>query len=121
MRPAARRMGNTSATATLRYFRRKIMERPELDHVITAMDADPEGVLRYAEAVIAEERLPVEERERLRRERSKPFAQAHMATKLPTDKQLAYLQRLGYRGPEPEDRLAASQLIDRLFQQRGRA
>jgi hypothetical protein len=37
-----------------------------------------------------------------------------MAEQPPTEKQLRYLTSLGYRGPEPANRLEASRLIDEL-------
>jgi hypothetical protein len=116
MRFATRETDKISAEAALRRFRSKVMQNRELRHVLDAMQADPEGALRYAQAIVAEERLPKEERWIRQRARSAPYRYSHMVTQPPTGSQIVYLRQLGYRGPKPGNRLAAKQLIGQLIQ-----
>ena len=85
-----------------------------LQAVLTALQEDRAGALAYAASVITYEQLPHEARQRVKAERATPYLQEAMRGKAVTDKQSAYLRALGYTGPQPEDRAAASALIDRL-------
>ena len=48
------------------------------------------------------------------------YRQAYRAQLPPTEKQLAYLQHLGHTGPQPVNRLIASEAIDALVARRSR-
>jgi len=82
--------------------------------VLEVLQADRADALAYAESVLSYEQLPHEARQRVKAERATPYLQEAMRGKAVTDKQSAYLRALGYTGPQPEDRAAASALIDRL-------
>jgi hypothetical protein len=82
--------------------------------------AEPPEWLEYRRWVIAFERLPVEEQERIKRERGEEHRRRYLENRPPTPKQLAYLRRLGYHS-EVATGAEASQLIDRLLARRGRA
>jgi hypothetical protein len=85
-----------------------------LNAVLEQLQSDPALALQYAGTVITYERLPYEARQRVKAERATPYLQEAMRGKPITDKQAAYLRALGHTGPQPEDRAAASALIDRL-------
>jgi hypothetical protein len=81
--------------------------------------SDQAGALAYAQSVIEYERLPAEQRQKMKAERAVRFLKERMVGKAPTAPQLAYLRRLGYQGAPPRDRAEASALIDRLLTQQG--
>ena len=75
---------------------------------------DPEALLAGARWALWWESLSPEEKRRFREERAEEAIERWMEQNPPTEKQMAYLNRLGYRGPEPANRLEASRLIDEL-------
>jgi hypothetical protein len=76
---------------------------------------DREALLAGARWALWWESLPYAERQRLKQERSTPAIERYMAEQPPTEKQLSYLQALGYSGPAPANRLEASRLIDEVM------
>jgi len=90
-------------------------EGAHFQSVLQALQTDRSGALAYAEAVITWERLPYDERQRQKQARGRHFQQQYMAIQPVTDKQLRYLQCLGYVGEMPANRTAASSLIDGLL------
>jgi hypothetical protein len=87
---------------------------PTLAAVLDQLQSAPALALQYAGTVITYEQLPYEARQQVKAERTAPYLLEAMRGKPVTDKQSAYLRTLGHTGPEPEDRAAASALIDRL-------
>ena len=75
---------------------------------------DPEALVAGARWALWWESLSPEEKRRFREERAEEAIARWMAEQPPTEKQLRYLTSLGYRGPEPANRLEASRLIDEL-------
>jgi len=75
---------------------------------------DPEALLAGARWALWWESLSSEEKRRFREERAEEAIERWMEQNPPTEKQMAYLNRLGYRGPAPANRLEASRLIDEL-------
>jgi len=72
-------------------------------------------VLAYIRCLQYEEQLPPEEKLMLQKKSSDEyFKERNMSKRKPTVKQLEYLQKLGYRGPEPATMFEASSLIDRI-------
>jgi hypothetical protein len=76
------------------------------------LELDRETLLAGARWALWWESLPYAEKQRLKAERSTPAIERYMAEQPPTEKQLSYLQALGYSGPAPANRLEASRLID---------
>jgi hypothetical protein len=115
------RSGAASATLVLVSVRQGCARRQNADaqQVLGALRADPAGALAYAQCVLDYERLPAQERQKVKAARAMPFVHAAMHGKPPTAPQLAYLTRLGYDGAPPADRAEASALIDHLRQQKG--
>lgn len=70
-----------------------------------------EEARRFAQHIIDRERLPWEEKLRLKTEAQHDYQQAYMASQPPTLKQLSYLKSLGC-DTKPENRLEASNLIE---------
>lgn len=68
----------------------------------------------YAQSVLSRESLPPDTKQHHKQLRSRHFMAQRLATRPPTDRQLAYLKTLGYRGKAPTTALDASQAIDRL-------
>jgi hypothetical protein len=95
-------------------------ETAYLQAVLDALQTDRAGALAYAQSVIDYEHLPYEARQRLKAERTTPYLQEAMRGQPVTEKQVTYLRALGHTGPYPEDRAAASALIDRLKCEGGR-
>lgn len=89
-------------------------EDAHLRTVLAALQTDRSGSLAYAQSVIDYEHLPYDARQRVKAERAVPYVQEAMRGQSVTEKQAAYLLALGHTGPQPEDRAAASALIDRL-------
>ena len=92
--------------------------RAHLEHILTTLTTDPTGATQYAAAVLAWESLPAEERDLRKAARAREYQREHMRAQAPTEKQIGYLRNLGYGGPPPTDRLAASELIDSLQQRK---
>jgi len=88
------------------------------EQVRAALQSAHAEALAYAESVLAWESLPADERERRKAARAREYQREHMRRQPPTDKQLGYIRSLGYSGPHPADRLAASELIDQLLQRK---
>src|SRR6266567_9210867 len=81
-----------------------------VEAVLDALRTDRSGALAYAAAIIAYEQLPYEARQRVKAERAASYLQEAMRGQPITEKQAAYLRALGYTGPTPDDRAAASVL-----------
>lgn len=79
-----------------------------------ALGDDPEGADRYAAGVIRRSRLPAAERRRLKEERVQEYRGHYRIELPPTEKQLAFLRRLGCSG-QPSCRSEASTWIDALL------
>jgi hypothetical protein len=93
--------------------------RRNLRLLLTALAADPDGARLYAEHCLRWNALPEEERQTLKRERDEAAQRAYMARQPVTEAQRRYLLSLGHDG-EPENRLAASDLIGELRTRRTR-
>jgi hypothetical protein len=85
-----------------------------LSAVLEQLQSDAALALHYARTVITYERLPYDARQRVKAERATPYLLEAMRGKPVTDKQGMLLRALGYVGPQPEDRAAASALITHL-------
>lgn len=93
-------------------------DRERLAPIAEALARDTAGALAYCAWVLRLEGLPPAERERLTAERGRPYREAAMTAQAPTERQISYLHGLGYRGPAPESKAAASALIDLLRAER---
>ena len=82
--------------------------------VLEQLQTDPAPALHYAGTVIAYEHLPYDARQRVKAARATSYLLEAMRGKPVTDKQTTLLRTLGYGGPQPEDRAAASTLITHL-------
>lgn len=91
-----------------------------LENALDTINAHETEALGYAGWAIAWEQMPPDERERIKRRRQQEHQSAWMGERQPSQKQLDYLQRLGYRGPAPTSMLEASEHIDRLVKERQR-
>jgi hypothetical protein len=80
-----------------------------------ALVADPEGASTYAAEVLARKNLPPGEYDRLKEERAAMYRKEWMSKQPVTEKQLTLLAHLGFSGPAPESRLAASAAIASLL------
>jgi hypothetical protein len=83
----------------------------DLHNAVVAIMAHPTEAEAFAQACIAYEQLPAEDKAQRKAMRGESARQAYMATQLPTDKQLAYLRSLSC-ATAPANRLEAYQLID---------
>jgi uncharacterized protein (DUF2336 family) len=81
-------------------------------HSLSRPDAE-----HFAQFIIRREQLPADVRSRLKAKQAAQFREEYMAKQPPTEKQLAYLRRLGC-SRAPADRLEAAQLIDELTRRR---
>jgi hypothetical protein len=93
---------------------------PYCQAILDLLRTDRAGALVYAASVIAYENLSHQDRQRVKAERAAPYLQKAMRGQPVTAKQTAYLRALKYAGPPPEDRAAASALIDSLTREGGR-
>jgi hypothetical protein len=93
---------------------RDAVAETHLHTVREALQTERAGALAYAASVIAYEQLPYDARQRVKAARATSYLQEAMRGKPVTEKQTVLLRLLGYTGPQPEDRAAASALIDRL-------
>ncbi|AWR86674.1 hypothetical protein [Meiothermus taiwanensis] len=82
---------------------------------LSLFENNPEALLAGARWALWWESLSPEEKQQLREGRAEEAIERWMEQNPPTDRQLAYLNRLGYRGPTPANRLEASRLIDELM------
>lgn len=89
--------------------------RVHFHHVFAALTADRPGALAYAASVMAWEALPDDVRQAAKQERAVHYQRHYMTTQPATEKQLSYLQSLGYPGAAPANRAEASTLIDGLL------
>jgi hypothetical protein len=107
----------SAAVATTRqqiqYYRQWPTPRStdELQDTILAMLGHPTEALALAAELLAYEVLPHQEKSQLKFERNQRSRQAYMSSVAPTEKQMAYLRRLGVT-TVPKNRWEASQLID---------
>lgn len=85
----------------------------KVQEILDALQDYPEEAADLARWAIEWESLPHDERERRKAERGQQYKRQWMAHQPATEKQMAYLHRLGYRGPVAS-RQQASELIDRL-------
>ena len=90
-----------------------------LHSVLQTLQTDRASALTYAASVLAYEALPREAQQRVKAERAFAFLKKGMQGLPVTEKQMAYLRALGHVGPCPEDRAAASALIDQLRRREG--
>jgi len=118
------RCGAASPFAVLSHVHQTLLRRlqwardPEhLAHfhlVAEVLRTDHAGALAYAQTVLEYEALPLDARRRVKAERAFAYLKDAMKGKDVTPAQLAYLNALGYTGPQPDDRADASKLIDQL-------
>lgn len=95
--------------------------RAEADFTIATIQTFRAEALAFAAYYIAYERLPAAERAALKERERAQHRDAWMAGNAPSDRQIAYLRRLGYTGPAPTTMRAASDAIDQLLTARGTA
>lgn len=80
--------------------------------VYHAVQGHREAALDLACAALAWEALSPADRPERKAARAEASRRAWMATQAPTTRQVSYLTALGYRGPVPGNRAAASALVD---------
>lgn len=85
--------------------------------LVLLAELDPEALEAGARWGLWWESLPREEKQRLKSERAGEAVERWMEGQPPTARQVTYLHRLGYRGPEPANRLEASRLINSLLRE----
>jgi hypothetical protein len=85
------------------------------ERITGALNADPAAATDFAKSVITYEGMSEEDKRRTKSQRAKPFIFESMERKPPSEKQLAFLEKLGHVGPMPTDRREASELIDALL------
>lgn len=83
--------------------------------VLQSLQTAPDDAYAYAQTVLDWEALPYDERQQRKAERGRHFQQQYMAVQPVTDKQLRYLQSLGYPGDAPASCADASALIDSIL------
>lgn len=81
--------------------------------LLSVLAEDPEGALDYAARQLAWEALPPSDKQAVKSMKQQAGIAAWQMTQAPTEKQLAYLEGLGYTG-EVRHRRHASELIDQL-------
>ena len=91
-------------------------ERMRRDRSLLDVLGTPEAAA-YAAWALEYNQLPRLAREAIREAEGFVHRAAWMDAQPPTDRQLAYLRRLGHDGDPPASKLAASQLIDALLRQ----
>ena len=120
---AVRTGGKTDPAAVTEYVRLLAFERRRKPYaaakeqermalLIDGITHNRAGAERYAAYALAWEALPRSERERLRAGSHAAYARAAMEEKPASEKQVAYLLKLGYRGQTPRTMAEASRLID---------
>lgn len=80
--------------------------------IIQKIDFDQIGARSFAAWAVEYEKQPYEERQAQKETKAEQYREDFMATKPPSERQLAYLQALGYQGKPPETMKAASDLIE---------
>lgn len=118
----AARAGATTPAAVIDAVVQELLRRLRFDptdtimrDVLEALQRTPQEAVPYAEEVLAWESLPQDVRQKRKEERSHAFQQQYMVTQPVTEKQRAFLRRLGHVGPAPANRLEASDAIDNLL------
>jgi hypothetical protein len=84
---------------------------------------DSVGAIAFAQHALNQQKLDPRTRQQLKEARAEQCKQDWLVQQLVTTKQINYLTVLGYRGQPPQNKLEASQLIDKLLKQneKGRA
>ena len=99
--------------------KRRRAQNPEdaakYDAVLSAIGSQIDAALEYAEWAIYYHNMPEAERQERKREQADAAVQKWMAGQKPTNKQIAYLNQLGYIGAIPVDRAEACRLINGLL------
>ena len=90
----------------------ELASRQFLQGVLDILQRTPQEALAYAQSVLDYERLPYHERQQMKARRAFAYLKAGMQDKPATEAQHGLLRRLGYEGALPQDRAAASELID---------
>jgi hypothetical protein len=80
--------------------------------ILSVLRDKPDLSLAFFQELLDYKALTPAERERLKLSRRSPYVRASMVGKPVTDAQRRFLAALGYRGPEPEDRAAAGDLLE---------
>jgi len=83
-----------------------------LRELLGALAVEPDGARAFAAHAIHWNQLPPDERSARKSQNREEHKQGRMASLPATDAQIGFLRRLGYDGPPPSDRAAASRLID---------
>ena len=96
-----------------------LTSRQVLQGVLEVLRTHQAEALAYAQSVLDYERLPYQDRQKVKAQRSLQYLKGSMAGKPATEAQHGLLRRLGYAGALPDDRAEASALIDRLMHQEG--
>ena len=86
--------------------------RADIEQAIETIESHRSEALDCARYYLAYASLPEDERQRVKQRRQ--------AERPPTDRQIAYLQALGYTGAAPATLQAASEAIDRMLAARRR-
>lgn len=89
-----------------------------LNALLAALGQEPDGAREYADAVLAWNALPPEERAGRKEAQAAAYRQQRMTELEPTQKQLDFLRTLGDPEAPPQNRAEASRRIDALNQQR---
>jgi len=87
---------------------------PKARPLLQVVQAEPELLLEAARWALWLLRLPRERKSVYRRYSKTGWDEGRMLSDVPSDRQLAYLEALGYRGAPPSNKLEASLLIDDL-------
>jgi hypothetical protein len=95
-------------------------EQQVRDEVIRALQSAPEQALAFAQHVLEWEALPPAERQKQKVERAGHYRAQYLAKQSATEAQIGYLRALGYTGPDPESKQAASEAIEALKAGRAR-
>jgi hypothetical protein len=82
--------------------------------IADGLASHPDEAAAFAEWALAWEAMPAGERQAIKEERAQQGVRHWMVTQPSTERQTAFLARLGWRGPVG-DRRQASDLIDRLL------
>ena len=90
-------------------------ERDHWSYVLEVLRESPASSHDSCEQVVHNEQMPRAEREQQKTAAKKGYILRAMEGKPATPKQHAYLLKLGYQGALPEDKAAASVLIDQLL------
>jgi hypothetical protein len=106
------RSGVTEPNAVVSATRRRCA--PQFDgDIIDKIDFDEIGARSFANWAVEYEKQPAAERNAQKETKAEQYREEFMKEKPPTERQLAYLQALGYKGEPPLSMKAASDLIER--------